>query len=307
MGISSYLPRNHLDATAMGFTFLMIPTSYLHGVLYIAPTIWPTSSASNLPPETASENATPYYTVVALMTFLFVNTFANLVLTVTTDTSCGRIPLPVVEQPGWHFCPYCRYHAPPRAHHCPTCRSCVLRRDHHCFFAGKCVGIYNHRYFVAFLIYLTASAVCGVVTSFLAISQLAGGFSISFIPAFIFPVLGWIFQMMPVNPFVMLEASLAMIVTVGASFLVGLQLYMIARGQTYHELQKGVHIYGRSMRENFADVLGKNWWFCWILPFIPSPLPGDGAHYPPRDQVDTKWNVQGGLAGQGKRKNVKST
>lgn len=281
----------------MGFTFLSIPTSYLHGVLYIAPTIWPTETATSA-----------YYCAILVMTFLFVNTYTNLIFTVTTETSCGRIPLPVVSQPGWYFCPYCRYYSPPRAHHCSTCRCCMLRRDHHCFFAGKCIGYYNHRYFVAFLIYLTMSSICGVVTSFLAISRLTGSFSFTFIPAFIFPVLAWVFQMMPVNPIVMLETSLAIFVTVGAGGLLGLQIYMISRGQTYHELQKNIHVYGRTMTENFADVLGRNWWFCWILPFIPSPRPGDGAHYPPGDQVDTKWKAGGGQVGpQGKRKTVKAT
>lgn len=301
----------------MIFTFTMVPTSYLHGVLYIAPTIWPTNEP-NLPEEMANQNTLPYYGSVILMTFLFLNTFANLILTITVDTTCGRVPLPVVSQPGWYFCPYCRYYSPPRAHHCPSCRKCVLRRDHHCFFAGKCVGYYNHRYFVAFLIYLTMSAVCGVATSFVAIYRLAGGFSLSFIPACIFPVLGWLFQLTPVSPFVLFEMSLALFAVVGAGGLLGLQLYLIARGQTYHEFQKSIQVYGRQgTQKNFADIFGKNWWFCWILPFIPSPRFGDGAHYPPQDQTagaregmngaGENQSTGGAFGGQGKRKMVKST
>ena len=307
MGLSAYLPHNHIDAMAMGFTFISIPTSYLHGVLYIAPTIWPTDN-----PALTEQNTFSYYCALFFMTFLFVNTYANLILTVVTKTSCGRVPLPVVEQPGWYFCPYCRYYAPPRAHHCPTCQTCVMRRDHHCFFAGKCIGYYNHRYFVAFLIYLTMSSICGVVTSFVAISRLSGGFSLTFIPAIIFPLLAWLLQMMPVNPIVMLETSLAIFVTFGAGGLLGLQVYMLSRGQTYHELQKNIHVYGRTTTENIADVLGKNWWFCWLLPIIPSAQPGDGAHYPPMDQVGTNWNMQtthgqDSIDKHGKRKTVKST
>lgn len=310
MKLSAYLPRNHMDGMAMGFTFIMIPVSYLHGVLYIAPTIWPTNEP-HLPKEMANQNVLPYYSSIFLMTFLFVNTMANLMLTVTTDTTCGRVPLPVVSQPGWYFCPYCRYHAPPRAHHCSSCQRCVLRRDHHCFFAGKCVGYYNHRYFVAFLIYLTISSVYGLATSVIAIYHLAGGFSLTFIPAFIFPIMAWIFQIMPVNPFVMLETSVALFVTLAAGFLLMLQLYTISKGQTYHELQKNIHVYGKNMRENFRDVLGKNWWFCWVFPFIPSPTPGDGAHYPPRDQqaqrTDTAGTGTQSFGAPAKRKSVKST
>ncbi len=313
MGLSAYLPGNHVDAMAMGFTFIMIPTSYLHGVLYIAPTIWPTNDP-NLPKDVAEANAVPYYCCVFFMTFLFLNTYANLILTVTVDTTCGRVPLPVVSQPGWYFCPFCRYYAPPRAHHCPTCQRCVLRRDHHCFFAAKCIGYYNHRYFIAFLIYLTISSIVGVVSSFVAITYLAGGFSIAFIPALALPVLAWIFQIMPVNPIVMLEASVALFVTFGAGGLLTLQIIMILRGQTYHEFQKSISVYGKSKISNIVEVMGKNWWFCWFLPFIPSPRPGDGAHYPPRDRGGMAGGQnQGGVGGEGfsshagKRKLVKST
>ena len=326
MGISAYLPHNHVDALAMGFTFIMIPISYLHGVLYIAPTIWPTNDP-RLPEGVAEGNAAPYYASVFLMTFLFLNTYANLVLTVAVDTTCGRVPLPVVEQPGWVFCPYCRYYTPPRSHHCPLCKRCVLRRDHHCFFAGKCVGYYNHRYFVAFLVYLTVSSVVGVVTSLVAITRLAGGFSITFVPGLIFPVLAWMFQIMPVNPFVMVMGSLAGFISLCAGGLLTVQIYMILKGQTYYEFQKSICFYGKSKTENLVDAMGKNWWFCWLLPFIPSPRPGDGAHYPPRDQQGGAGaaggpasaavggrggHPQGGGAGDGfghvgKRKSVKST
>ena len=305
MGLSKYLPKNHIDAMAMGFTFFMIPVGYLHGVLYIAPTIWPTDD-SNLPEEITKRNVLPYYCSVFVMTFLFINTYANLILTVTTDTSCGRVPLPVVEQPGWYFCPYCRFYAPPRAHHCPTCQKCIMRRDHHCFFAGKCIGYYNHRYFIAFLIYLILSSLYGIITSSIAIYHMLGGFSLALIPAFIFPVLAWIFQMMPIPTFVMLMTSVAFFVTLCGAGLLGLQMYEIAKGQTYHELQKSIDFYGRSRFENCVDALGKNWWFCWVFPFIPSPRLGDGSHYSPMGGAGPREGAGNNMM-HTKRKTVKST
>ena len=265
------------------FTFTMIPLSYLHGVLYIAPTIWPTDEGY-LTEEEARSNTTPYYLAVSLMTFLFVNTYSNLLLTLFTDTSISRVTSPVVSQPGWFFCPTCKFYAPPRTHHCPTCQKCVLKRDHHCFFIGKCIGFHNHRYFVTFLLYLAASAILGVVTSFVAISRL-GGFSLSLLPAFVFPVLAFVLRIMPVNFFVMVETSIAIFASVGAGGLSVLQLYLIYKGQTYYEMQKSIDIYGKSPVENLQDAFGKNWWFCWLLPIIPSPKDGDGSHYPPRDRV----------------------
>ena len=267
----------------MAVTFIMIPVSYLHGVVYIAPIIWP---VRNVPEDLVEKNTFPYYASLVLMTFLFVNTMINLFYTVTVDTSCGRVAaLPVVSQPGWYFCPFCQHYSPPRAHHCPTCTKCVLKRDHHCYFAGKCIGYYNQRYFIAFLIYLTISSICGVILSLWAITILLGGFSLTYIPAVLFPVLAWFFQMTPVNPWIMLETSMAIFVTLGAGGLLFVQLFTIYNGQTYYEYQKRNGAYNRGPKNNFEDSLGSRWPICWIFPLIRSPQPGDGTHYQSRSEA----------------------
>ena len=51
------------------------------------------------------------------------------------------------------YCMKCRKHRPARTHHCSICNKCILRMDHHCPWIGNCVGLYNHRYFLQFLIY----------------------------------------------------------------------------------------------------------------------------------------------------------
>lgn len=257
-----------MDGLAMVFTFVMIPVAYLHGVLYIGPTIW-------------DSNSMTYGCHVIFTTFLFVNAMANLLLTILTDTSCGRVSLPVVAQPGWTFCPYCQHYTPPRAHHCTTCNTCILRRDHHCYFAGKCVGYYNHRYFMAFLIYVMSAAIYGVLLSFVAISMLSGGLSWNIIPSLVFPVLAWLLQMMPAGPLVMIETSVAMFAALGTAGLLALQLHQVMHGQTLWEYRKGVEQYNRGLAGSLQEVMGRNWWYCWLLPFLPSPLPGDGSHYPP--------------------------
>ena len=282
VNLKELLPKTRVDGIAMGVTFVMIPASYLHGIIFIAPIIWP---VRNVPPQLTEQNTFPYYTNLILMTFLFLNTMVNLFYTVTEDTTCGRVPLPVVSQPGWYFCPFCQHYSPPRAHHCPTCTKCVLKRDHHCYFAGKCVGYYNQRYFVAFLIYLTISSIYGVMLSLWAITILLGSFSLTYIPAILFPVLAWMFQVAPVNPWIMLETSLAIFVTIGAGGLLAVQLYTIYMGRTYYEYQRGNGAYNRGPKNNFIDALGSRWLICWILPFIPSPLPGDGTHYQPKEEA----------------------
>lgn len=198
------LPKQFVDAMAMGFTFFMIPVTYLYGVLYVLSTLYPISDVSE---EQINQNYYSHYIHLFVCTFLFVQTYLSLILTIITDTSCRRIALPVVSQPGWYFCPYCQHYAPPRAHHCSICKRCILRRDHHCFFVGKCIGYYNHRYFISFLIYIVSTSIYGLIFSFIALLRLMGGFTLSLIPGLIFPVFAWLFKIMPVNPLVMIETS----------------------------------------------------------------------------------------------------
>lgn len=304
------LPKTRIDTLAMAVTFVMIPVSYLHGVLMIAPIIWP---VRNVPQDLVERNTFPFYVSLVLMTVLFVNTMVNLFYTVTVDTTCGRVALPVVSQPGWYFCPFCQHYSPPRAHHCPTCTKCVLKRDHHCYFAGKCIGYYNQRYFIAFLVYLIISSILGVIMSLWAITILLGSFSLTYIPAILFPVLAWMFQIAPVNPWIMMETSIAIFVTVGAGGLLAVQLYTIYKGQTYYEFQRGVTAYNRGPNNNFTDSLGLHWLICWLFPFIPSHQPGDGTHYLPRDKAAAagarfeKSQTQANSDKSRSRKQVKST
>ena len=272
-------PCTTTDGLAMAFTIIMVPVAYLHGVFNIAPVVY-----------AGEEQLTSYYLVVGFMTFLLLNTVVNYWLLLTVDTSCRRVATPVVAQPGWIHCPLCQLNTPPRSHHCPICGSCILRRDHHCYFAGKCVGYHNHRYFVSFLIHVTTAALLGVVMSFRAVCIMAGGFRLTLIPGFVFPILAWVLQMMPVNPFTMLEASIALFASLGAGALLGLQLYQAYRGQTYWEYQRNVTTYRKSFAATMREIMGKNWWVCWLCPLIPSPLPYDGSEYQPRTQSISATN-----------------
>ena len=300
--LKEYLPRNQIDALAMAMTFILIPLAYFHGVVNIAPIVWP---IQDVPDELRETNLVTHYASILFMTFLFVNAMANLFLTMVVNTTCGRVALPVVTQPGWRFCPYCQHYSPPRAHHCSLCKKCILRRDHHCYFTGKCVGHYNQRYFVAFLIYVLVAALFGVFLSFRAISILQGGLSWNILPSLIFPVVVWVLQMMPVSPLVLIETSVAMFTALGTGALLFLQLCQIYSGQTLWEFQRKVSKYNGGLRRNMVDAMGYNWWFCWLLPFIRSPQPGDGSHYPPLDDV-TPHTESYDITQDRRRKPVKS-
>lgn len=301
------LPKQAVDAMAMSFTFFMIPATYLYGLFYVCPTLYPITDVSE---EMAEQNRFPYYFHWCFCTFLFVQTYFSLIMTVVTDTSCRRIALPVVSQPGWYFCPHCQYYAPPRSHHCSICKRCVLRRDHHCYFVGKCIGYYNHRYFISFLVYVVFTGFYGLVFSCIALLRLMGGFSLSIIPSLVFPMLAWIFQIMPINPLVMFETSIIGFVTMGAGVLLGIQVFELFKGQTFYELQKKEHGYSRALYRNIADVLGKNWLFGLMFPCLPSSRIGDGSHYKPKNsgQGDGALGAPNNQAtGGGTRKMVQRT
>lgn len=270
MSLRKYIPRTSTDALAMGFTVVMVPVAYIHGLVNIVPVVFTGSMAYGL--------------VVSLMTFLLFNTICSYWLLLTTNTTCGRVTLPVIEQPGYFFCPHCKFYAPPRSHHCLICQKCILRRDHHCYFTGRCIGFYNHRYFFTFLFSVTSAALLGAVLSFWAVFLMIGGFSLTVIPGLIFPVLAWLLDIMPVSPLVMIETSVALFVSLGAGGLLGLQIHQARNGQTYWEYQRCVTAYHRSFSQTMKEIMGERWWICWLCPLIPSRLPGNGADYKPREE-----------------------
>ena len=271
--LKKYLPRTMTDALAMSLTFVLIPVAYLHGVLYVAPSLYSTE-----------ESGSTYQMHVLAMTYLLAAGVWDLVKTMVTDSSCVGITLPNMAQPGWNHCPYCKTYVPPRAFHCLTCRKCSLRRDHHCFFVGKCIGYKNHKFFTLFLFHVFIAALYALILSFTLVFRMSGGFSFIVLGATIFPMIAWFFQLIPVNFIVMVLTSLTVLVVVVSGAMLGVTLWHIYNGQTFWEAQQNIRR-APGWKNNAEDVLGSRWWVTWLCPFIPSPLPGDGSHYPPRDHV----------------------
>ncbi|GHJ90120.1 hypothetical protein NliqN6_6522 [Naganishia liquefaciens] len=52
-------------------------------------------------------------------------------------------------------CGKCGGPKPVRTHHCSVCKRCVLLMDHHCPWINQCVGLYNIRYFLLFMTWLS--------------------------------------------------------------------------------------------------------------------------------------------------------
>lgn len=52
------------------------------------------------------------------------------------------------------FCERCKIKRQEKTGHCTICKSCVHNRDHHCFWIDNCIGLYNHKFFVLYLLWL---------------------------------------------------------------------------------------------------------------------------------------------------------
>ncbi|XP_053131672.1 palmitoyltransferase ZDHHC4 [Hemicordylus capensis] len=81
----------------------------------------------------------------------------------TITKSSQALFLPIYAYDGVMFekgaeCPTCRVRKPARSRHCGVCNGCVHRFDHHCVWVNNCIGAFNVRYFLVYLLTLTAMA-----------------------------------------------------------------------------------------------------------------------------------------------------
>ncbi|XP_073683526.1 palmitoyltransferase ZDHHC22 [Garra rufa] len=156
-------------------------------------------------------------------------------------------------------------------HFCKVCKKVILKRDHHCFFTGNCIGNRNMRYFIMFSIYTSC---CCLYSLIIGVAYLTLEYSISFENPLTFLTL------LPLSTgyfFLGLISGLQFFLVIMLYVWLGIglvsvgfccqQLLLVARGQTWCELQKGQLSECRGdWRANLTDVFGSRWALGLVLP-----------------------------------------
>ncbi|CAI5798064.1 probable palmitoyltransferase ZDHHC24 [Podarcis lilfordi] len=229
--------------------------------------------------EAPRTEAFPFVSLASLL-FLLGNVLENARRFVTASPSTRGVMLAGAGQ-GWDYCYSCQSHVPPRCSHCFSCNVCILRRDHHCTLLGQCLGYQNYRYFLCLLLHGSVALLYGcVINADVVLSLLPEGTSVQ---AMLLLLLPWLMLLMgQVNITIFIFAFVTDVCIVGFLFCTGFLLFhslLALRGQTTNEWFEGDRQYHLGWKDNLREVLGDQGHLVWFMPFIASPLPGDGITF----------------------------
>lgn len=261
------LPKSVAERLALIFFSIMLP-----GVVYFQLTVvFPQVHVNDI-------ERTINWTICL---FLFINIAGNFWMVVVEDSATKRVFLPSVLKPGWMFCSFCQQNSPPRSYHCHSCQTCILKRDHHCAFSGNCIGFYNHRYFVMFLVHLFIGSLYCIVQNTEFVLNQVDSLDWKTLICLLLPLLSFILRLKShLTLTSMFIYSMCIVSCIAALAILVRQLIQLRKGQVGYEYSHNDTKYDLgSWKKNFESVAGARWYLTWLLPWIPSALPGDGTAF----------------------------
>ncbi|CAO0794688.1 unnamed protein product [Mucor circinelloides] len=190
-------------------------------------------------------------------------------------------PDTILGDPKW--CEACQIWKPDRAHHCRVCDACVLRMDHHCPWVNGCVGVFNYRYYIQFLCYVTLLGSFTFATSLAAFIEFHGLSTFDNVALAIVIISGIITLM--IGTFTMSHIWLVLLnrTTIENSQF---QSWNKAKksGNTKNRLievftETGRNVFNQGCWANWVEVMGSNK-MLWFLPLSSKQdAQKDGIHY----------------------------
>lgn len=174
------------------------------------------------------------------------------------------------------YCNICQCAVPLRCWHCDVCDVCILTRDHHCTFSTTCVGHYNRRYFLWFLLYLSAASFYEIILIgyytycevTIHLSDLMVLIPIQSIITGFHLTIGQIFIVL---------LTLNLVAVTMSTLLLFYHLNKVCKGLVCHDRQDSNYDLG--LKRNLQTVFGEKWYITWISPFIESKLPYNGLDW----------------------------
>ncbi|XP_071780334.1 palmitoyltransferase ZDHHC22 [Centroberyx gerrardi] len=250
-----------LNAVAPAYFFVATAVTFILHFGFFIPTIFPS-------PDISLTGSIVLHTTVFL--FMMLNALGNYLMTIKYPAeSANEAVIPVCSPD----CPdkVDAHYLLNGRHFCKLCKKVILKRDHHCFFTGNCIGNKNMRYFIMFCIYTSCTCLYSLV---LGVAFLTVEYSISFENPLTFLTLlplstGYFF--MGVISGLQLFLVLMLYVWLGIGLVCAgfccQQVLLVARGQTWCQLQRGQLVENRSpWRTNLRDVFGTRWALGLVLP-----------------------------------------